>query len=519
MQGGQISVQNAADSQSTGDFNFRGDLSLVKVDDRTLLVDIVPGGQYETSTMGRLFRINRQLLWTPDRSDLALYTSPDSGVSFQYPSVLQQVGQSQRYEGAGYFFEIAMLQSGSSDLKRSCEWEANYSGPYGDQPQVEMRIIGGHEVCLIHTSLNTKQAQDAIIFLSQDQKPKILRSDPAHQRLLAQTLVFAWEASQVPQEPVTLTVEPASTPVLAARQLGDLTLEEYAVVSASVDTPSHMEFHQRIPAEIFAKRAAWRDFNWQGRLDDNNRLLAPFGYRLEAMKSADGQDRADLYQGDTLVTGSLAYVYPASAYQDETGQGDFAMIVEDSSYKQWLVRKDSLSEWDSTAHRFVLPILASGGRLIDVVRDVSQDEMGHELSYMYDVVLVQQDGQTVFTYAVAASPVTELVKGLWEWQGGWVLEINGTLIVDGANWNQKEIGADEIFGFQMIAGKPFFFFKRDGTIGMWYDGLELPVTYDDIIHYRCCEPAAFNPRTSPSMAAFFALREGVWYYVELGRYQ
>lgn len=36
---------------------------------------------------------------------------------------------------------------------------------------------------------------------------------------------------------------------------------------------------------------------------------------------------------------------------------------------------------------------------------------------------------------------------------------------------------------------------------------------------RCCEPAAFNVAGSETMVWFHALRDGVWYYVEIGVYK
>ena len=55
-------------------------------------------------------------------------------------------------------------------------------------------------------------------------------------------------------------------------------------------------------------------------------------------------------------------------------------------------------------------------------------------------------------------------------------------------------------------------------MGISYDGEVLPVNYDEVIHYRCCEPAAFNVGGSEQMVWFYARRDGAWYYVELGKY-
>jgi len=110
------------------------------------------------------------------------------------------------------------------------------------------------------------------------------------------------------------------------------------------------------------------------------------------------------------------------------------------------------------------------------------------------------------------------IKGFWSWNNQWVLELDGTLIVDGQSVNQT-LGYDEIFSWYKINGKPFYFFKKDNSVYLSYDGSTLPIQYDEVIHYQCCEPAMFNPGENSNMVWFYALRAGSWYYVELGMYQ
>src|SRR5512133_1863486 len=80
-------------------------------------------------------------------------------------------------------------------------------------------------------------------------------------------------------------------------------------------------------------------------------------------------------------------------------------------------------------------------------------------------------------------------------------------------------GEDEVFGWRLIKGEPFYFFRRSDTTGVSYSGQILPHKYDDVIHYRCCEPAAFNVQGNEDMVWFHALRGGTYYYVEMGLYE
>ena len=98
-----------------------------------------------------------------------------------------------------------------------------------------------------------------------------------------------------------------------------------------------------------------------------------------------------------------------------------------------------------------------------------------------------------------------------------MLEVDGTVLIDGLNLNEEN-GYDEVFGWRLIDGDPFYFFRKGKTIGVSYAGQTLPYSYDEVIHYQCCEPAAFNVGGNDTMVWFHALRGETYYYVEMGRY-
>jgi hypothetical protein len=133
-----------------------------------------------------------------------------------------------------------------------------------------------------------------------------------------------------------------------------------------------------------------------------------------------------------------------------------------------------------------------------------------------------------------ASPITS-IQGLWTFSNHWILEIanvtqeissqneisldvQGQIIQDGEFLNDR-YSYEEVFNFQMMKGKPFYFFKRDGQIGISYDNQEVQLGYTQIPHYQCCSAAELNPKRAQNMVAFFAQRDGKWYYVEIGVYK
>lgn len=74
-----------------------------------------------------------------------------------------------------------------------------------------------------------------------------------------------------------------------------------------------------------------------------------------------------------------------------------------------------------------------------------------------------------------------------------------------------------MFGFQLLDGKPFYFFKKDDRIYISYDHQELPLTYDEIPHYQCCSAGGLNAVAGPNWVGFFGRRGEVWYYTEIRR--
>jgi hypothetical protein len=149
-------------------------------------------------------------------------------------------------------------------------------------------------------------------------------------------------------------------------------------------------------------------------------------------------------------------------------------------------------------------------------------------------VQVTRNGVIIYSIPVGiGSPITSL-RGLWTYSNHWILEIAyvnehysstnemsiesfGKIIQDGEILNDR-YKYEETFGFQLMNGKPFYFSKRNGQIGISYDDKEIQLKYDQIPHYQCCSGSQLNPKVFMNMVAFFAHREDEWNYVEIGVY-
>ncbi len=140
------------------------------------------------------------------------------------------------------------------------------------------------------------------------------------------------------------------------------------------------------------------------------------------------------------------------------------------------------------------------------------------------VQVLRGDDVVFETPAGLPSPALPL-QALWTYDDHWALEIlysdadtwAGQVFIDGELVNDQK-GYDEAFGLQLLAGKPFFFYMRDGHAGYSYDGQETDLDYTRIPHYNCCSESVINPIPAENMVSFFALRGETWYFVDLGAF-
>lgn len=194
--------------------------------------------------------------------------------------------------------------------------------------------------------------------------------------------------------------------------------------------------------------------------------------------------------------------------------------VEDNR-QEILARHQDLRETSATAG--VSALTLAGDRLVATEN--------YDQKYV-SVIITRNDEQVYQTDAGVISPIDNF-RGLWAVNEQWFMEVAhveenpddpnaafivwGEIIRDGDSLNKK-YGYSEAFNFQLLDGKPFFLFIKDGSAGFSYDGRETDLDFEKITHYQCCSASSFNPRPSSTMVSFFARRGDVDYYVEVGKF-
>ena len=127
---------------------------------------------------------------------------------------------------------------------------------------------------------------------------------------------------------------------------------------------------------------------------------------------------------------------------------------------------------------------------------------------------VFRNDKTIFSMSIPhMSPGGGPVRALWSWNGHWFIEVENVLIMDGEIQN-KQMGYEELFERHLVGGLPFYFYRKADKFGINYDGTVLSKNYDDLIHgFLCCDPGRYSLVSGDNGSAFYARRNGVWWYV------
>ena len=256
--------------------------------------------------------------------------------------------------------------------------------------------------------------------------------------------------------------------------------------------------------QVLDRRRPWRDPSLWQRAAQANQTLVNYAYRL-VPKEQPGQrgPLLDLYRLDRLVLADLTAIWPLSPASPHDG---FALVVEQSPGLTWLVRREGAERWPLAERGYTAPVLV-GGDLVWVQTVVEDAQYA-----------VHRGEQTVYTLTLRGPRLTLPIRGLWAWEGHWILEADGRVVMDGRDLG-RERGHERVFGWHLVQGSALYFFEQGSRIGVSYGGQELPCRYDQVIRYAGPEAAAFEVSGNQTMVWFHALRDGAWYYVEMGVYR
>jgi hypothetical protein len=289
-----------------------------------------------------------------------------------------------------------------------------------------------------------------------------------------------------------------------------LIIEEYEL-RYHPDIPNeaaHFEVETGNTEEVLAKHKTYRDSENQ-LLEYNNKLLRPFGYRIElTQKQSSGISALySIYKGDQLHVEKPIFDFSAVSVNKSKNKFVMNIGLSDGNY---ILTNDSLTK-------------NQPGKINYYPIYIGNDLLGETYEENQTRFIL---GKTIVYSGSVNNTVTIPAKlGPWGYNGHWALELPhqknnngnweyfGDIIQDGKSINNS-FEYEQSFGFATLNDVPFYFYQKDEKIGISYAQKEINTNYDEIPHYLCCSAGALNPRYSQNMAWFFARRGDTWYYVE-----
>ena len=286
---------------------------------------------------------------------------------------------------------------------------------------------------------------------------------------------------------------------------GAFQVREYAIIEESSDNPTHAGFEQRVQQALASNQTPWRFQNVQDPTLAPNEALAPFGFRLQANPTPPFSAYA-LYHNDHLIARDILRFWPVSVKaSDSQSASDFLLTYETVDGQRLVASQDGIRRWPEGA---------------------SADQITTPPVYYGDLIAYAQTGAssvniyagTGLLYSGKAPAGSAADSSLQTWgRQHWVVEMNGNAILDGQDLNRL-YHYDSVFQWHILNDQPFYFYTQNGLTHINYAGKDLPYTYDQVVHGPGSLPV-FTPGDNGHIIWFYALRDGVWYYVEAGNFQ
>ena len=287
--------------------------------------------------------------------------------------------------------------------------------------------------------------------------------------------------------------------------LNGLIIEEYRLTSAECYKQMDVEaFAGLTPAEA-REKATRLLIQEDAYYEEINRMLAPFGYAIRDNK---------VYLGEMPITEALDWV--GGAVINQSGTEFYLPIRVWMSGQRYLVSNQNLEEVKFSLFYSSLgyvPTLAFVGD--DLYSLAYSEDNGAKPDYSSSLKVLKNDEIIYEMTVFPPNPASGPVRGIYSRDGHWILEVTDMIIQDGEVLNQK-LDYSEMFTWRALAGKAFYFYRQAGETHISYDNQTLPLQYENVIHQpMCCSGGMVNMTLGDNGLAFYALRDGFWYYVLL----
>ncbi len=140
-------------------------------------------------------------------------------------------------------------------------------------------------------------------------------------------------------------------------------------------------------------------------------------------------------------------------------------------------------------------------------------------TFVGERITIFKTGVTVYEIETGTTGSSGLLQA-WAYDDHWVIEfitaeMDVDIIYDGQSQKFAH-GYDEVFGFQILADRPFYFFRQNDSWGINFDNQEYYLNYDDIPYTNISIGMDVSVTQYQNMVLFQAERDNQRYSVVIG---
>lgn len=284
--------------------------------------------------------------------------------------------------------------------------------------------------------------------------------------------------------------------------LGPIEVTEQAFDGAEGQSPWELDLLSRVDKGLWSRVSEGESPPGYEDLGRINAVLGRFGFALTPKGTDPRLINYDLRQHGAVL---IPDVVPATRLVPNSLGDDFALFLRTRGQIA-LLQREGVRQGDWAGE--YPPVFV--GR--DLVALQVQYPGGHVLPGTPIPWSVWREGRTLFRLPVKERGANPRVKRLAAWGDHWVLEVDGDLYIDGSPLAAR-IGATEVFDWRLVSGYPFYFAEINHRVMPAFGGYWLPGSYDQVVHYQCCDPALYNPWATHRSVGFWGRRGQRWYFV------
>lgn len=239
-----------------------------------------------------------------------------------------------------------------------------------------------------------------------------------------------------------------------------------------------------------------------------NSALKKFNYKLVSTKfhHSNINPAYDLIRNNKIIL----TIGDIECFNINKSKTKFFFYARQRYGSEILFENGNITKWDSYRHGYQCPFYLGDKKYYL--------NLTEKISIFKNVYQVMEENKLLFTFS-SKGIVKNDVDAFYPSPDGksWIVEFNNNVVV-----NSRYIGKRSflfwhtpVFNYIFLNKKPFYFFQKSRNIYMSYNNITLSKCYDEVLHYLCCEPGAFNPAYTDMYLGFFAKRNNYWYYVEV----